>query len=796
MKKILAVALLALLVVGMFVSCDDSAVGTVFDDRGSNIYFYTSGSSKSLSGNSSYTEHVYAVPGGVLAETIVNRALETLGITSDEVLGVRLERIIKIAMDGEGPFTSLSNLDEFEADGDLKELPSHVFENASNLSTVVANGVNKIGKGAFKGCSKLDDASFISCTFIGDEAFLDCFPTGGTIAFGTVPPSLEGIPFDSSTAMDYNPNNIIHFNIPQGTEEKYQNADGWAGKGSSEAQLETRHRIYWHVGEFTYDEANRKYVPEAGEDATINVTQKINSLLSIPALPSIYGYSATGWYTDNTYSTSVTSVTLSATPERHDYYADFKPIQSTSTDTSPTDTTTPTYIVLFNSNGGSEVTSQTVLKGEKATTPTDPTKDGFDFDKWYSNEALTTEYDFDTPVTANITLYAKWNSIPLKFVAQENGVIIRLDCDTYAEDFPIQLKYSTDGVWHDYSWSDYYGLDIPLDTGDAVYFKASTSNNSFANSDYHYYFAIENGKVASEGNIMYLLDSTGESLTVPNYAFYQLFEDCENLISAPSLPATTLGEYCYAEMFSGTGLTTAPELPATELASYCYYDMFDDCESLTTAPELPASELVPYCYQYMFGGCVNLETAPELPATTLAEYCYDNMFYGCENLKTAPELPATELAPYCYSYMFIDCESLETAPELPATTLAEYCYNGMFQGCISLTQAPELPETELEVGCYCGMFWGCESLETAPELPATTLVTECYRGMFGFCSSLNSVTVHFTDWNVANDSTYEWFYDASTTGIFTCPATLHSAGPISTGGTISTILNGWTIVNL
>jgi hypothetical protein len=107
----------------------------------------------------------------------------------------------------------------------------------------------------------------------------------------------------------------------------------------------------------------------------------------------------------------------------------------------------------------------------------------------------------------------------------------------------------------------------------------------------------------------------------------------------------------------------------THLSSGCYIYLFRDCDSLVTAPELPATTLAERCYYPMFNGCTSLIAAPELPATTLAKYCYANMFYGCTSLIAAPELPATTLAEYCYAYMFYGCTSLITAPELPATTL-------------------------------------------------------------------------------------------------------------------------------
>lgn len=68
-----------------------------------------------------------------------------------------------------------------------------------------------------------------------------------------------------------------------------------------------------------------------------------------------------------------------------------------------------TYTVIFNSNGGSAVAPQVVTSGETATEPTAPTKDGYTFGGWYSDEELTTAFVFTTPITANITLYAKWS---------------------------------------------------------------------------------------------------------------------------------------------------------------------------------------------------------------------------------------------------------------------------------------------------------------------------------------------------------------------------------------------------
>jgi len=76
----------------------------------------------------------------------------------------------------------------------------------------------------------------------------------------------------------------------------------------------------------------------------------------------------------------------------------------------PSDTVS-SFSVSFESNGGSNVSTQIVNSGGTVTRPANPTKSGYTFDNWYSNSGLTTVYNFSTAVTGNITLYAKWNPV-------------------------------------------------------------------------------------------------------------------------------------------------------------------------------------------------------------------------------------------------------------------------------------------------------------------------------------------------------------------------------------------------
>ena len=250
------------------------------------------------------------------------------------------------------------------------------------------------------------------------------------------------------------------------------------------------------------------------------------------------------------------------------------------------------------------------------------------------------------------------------------------------------------------------------------------------------YLFYNSDKMQSKSGAPLVLPAT----TLTENCYYEMFYGCKAMASAPALPATTLAGNCYCYMFGDCdALTSAPDLPATTLAESCYYYMFYDCDALTSAPELPATTLAESCYSRMFSNCDVLTSAPSaLPATTLAKNCCYEMFCACEALTSAPELPATTLAENCYYDMFYGCKAMASAPELPATTLAESCYRGMFYNCYALTNAPELPATTLAENCYYEMFRGCKALASAPQFAATTLAKNCCYYMFCACEALTS----------------------------------------------------------
>ena len=64
--------------------------------------------------------------------------------------------------------------------------------------------------------------------------------------------------------------------------------------------------------------------------------------------------------------------------------------------------------VSFSAGEGSKVVFQTTAANGSIAKPADPTREGYTFAGWYTDEACTEAYDFSVAVTADMTLYAKW----------------------------------------------------------------------------------------------------------------------------------------------------------------------------------------------------------------------------------------------------------------------------------------------------------------------------------------------------------------------------------------------------
>ena len=117
-----------------------------------------------------------------------------------------------------------------------------------------------------------------------------------------------------------------------------------------------------------------------------------------PTDPTEKGWIFKGWY------------------EKDDYIGDVFDFEKTqiTQDITLTARWAQAFTVKFDANGHGHATvpaDQTVELNGKATKPADPTAEGYVFRGWYTTAACTTEFDFNTPIAADTTLYAKWDEI-------------------------------------------------------------------------------------------------------------------------------------------------------------------------------------------------------------------------------------------------------------------------------------------------------------------------------------------------------------------------------------------------
>ena len=217
---------------------------------------------------------------------------------------------------------------------------------------------------------------------------------------------------------------------------------------------------------------------------------------------------------------------------------------------------------------------------------------------WYA--AATREYKVIVNKVSAKALENVDKSTPLTLVAQADGKITVTFNNgiTLAND----IKYTINGGAEQTIAKNTSGAyDITVKKGDVVqFYSINTSLGGSAvasarggtravDSGAKYINIRPSMKTEIYGNVMSLLkgkDNLESATTIEaNNAFYGLFAGAEKLVNNTErllvLPATTLTEGCYQDMFNGCkGIEKAPELPAPKLEKGCYQEMFYDCAKL------------------------------------------------------------------------------------------------------------------------------------------------------------------------------------------------------------------------
>ncbi len=164
---------------------------------------------------------------------------------------------------------------------------------------------------------------------------------------------------------------------------------------------DTKLYAYWLVDKFNvYFDSNE------GTDVSTQVVA-YNCVAKTPDVPTRNGYTLDCWCTDPELA-SPYNFTTPITGDLN-LYAKW---------------TINTYTVKFVSNSGESVSPQSLDYNEVASNPT-TTRTGYTFDCWCSDSELTSPYNFTTPITDNLTLYAKWtiNTYTISFESNDGSLV-------------------------------------------------------------------------------------------------------------------------------------------------------------------------------------------------------------------------------------------------------------------------------------------------------------------------------------------------------------------------------------
>ena len=100
------------------------------------------------------------------------------------------------------------------------------------------------------------------------------------------------------------------------------------------------------------------------------------------------------------------------------------------------------YTVSF-MDGTNTISSQTILEGQKATRPTsDPTKANHEFVNWYADSTLTTVFNFNTPISRDMCIYAKFNPVYHDVTIQlSDGLVVPSGGGTFTEEQILGIEF-------------------------------------------------------------------------------------------------------------------------------------------------------------------------------------------------------------------------------------------------------------------------------------------------------------------------------------------------------------------
>jgi len=175
-------------------------------------------------------------------------------------------------------------------------------------------------------------------------------------------------------------------------------SDGFGTNYASGTLYETDTELTLYA-EWIAEEYNVTLNKQGGNSGSDSITATYDSAMPPATAPIKNGYLFDGYYDQidggtQYYSSTMASSRIWTKADNTTLYAKWS----------------PAFTVIFNSQGGSSVSSlEGVRQGSKIGEPSAPTRNGYAFDGWFKDSSCVAAWDFDVEtINSNITLYAKW----------------------------------------------------------------------------------------------------------------------------------------------------------------------------------------------------------------------------------------------------------------------------------------------------------------------------------------------------------------------------------------------------
>ena len=322
-------------------------------------------------------------------------------------------------------------------------------------------------------------------------------------------------------------------------------------------------------------------------------------------------------------------------------------------------------MVSFETNGGESLSSRSYWTGESYGTLPTPTRSGYKFKGWYSNQALTASVTATSKVSASVTkLYAKWAECRSVAFETNGGGSVSSRTYVIGESFG-SLPTPTRSGYKFLGWYSNSALTVKVTTSSVLGDSTTTLYAKWAE-------LIEISFVSNGGSPV----SSREYVIGETYG---------------SLPTPTWAAHTFQGWYSNSGLTARVDATDVVVASVAtlYAKWTENHPNFTINANGVLTKAV-------LNGCSDI-VLPDT-VTTIGEGAFKN----CTSLRTIIMPNVT----YISASAFLGCSSL-TSIEIPEemTTIP----NEAFSGC-SMLRTVKIPDGVKEINYHA--FYNCTSLAT------------------------------------------------------------------------------------